>query len=245
MKEILLIVLGAIAAKATELLVEAVRQRRHGRQSLEFVGLEATTTWGWSGADLLRRLIKLDHRLLGDDLTSEREGTVEQWAPVFLANPSSWTLLVSRPRDIVGYWMFVALSPVEFERARAGSLLDSEISVAKVQPLDVPGVYNLYFVLLGVLPGFPGGGARLIDAFFTRLEEMASRGVFFREVIANAYTAEGKRICEGFGMERVGPHQDFGTVYSLKLTPWPRALRFKRWSDLADSYRRALEEGPE
>lgn len=231
-------------AKLAEIGLDAFKRRRAERATPTLVHLEDVLRWGWDGSALLRRLIALDRRVLGDVLTDEREGTVAQWAPVFVAHPETWVLLTTGPKQIVGYWCFEALHDEHFRRAKAGELMDSEITLDTVAPLDVPGIYNLYFVLLGVLPECPGGGAKLIDAFFDRIEALAVRGIFFREVCANAFTKDGKRICEGFGMTLIGPHRDFGTVYSLPLHPWPKRLRHKRWQELSEHYKQAFTDEP-
>lgn len=237
MNEILLVVAGAVLAKLAEIAVDALRRSRAERATPTLARLDDVLRWGWDGRALLKRLIALDRQIVGDALTDEREGTVDQWAPVFVAHPETWVLLTTGPKQIVGYWDIAALRDAEFERAKAGELLDSEITIDTVEPLDVPGIYNLYFVLLGVLPDAPGGGAKLIESFFDQLEALADRGIFFREVCANAFTKDGKRICEGFGMSSLGPHKDFGTVYHLPLNPWPTRLRHKRWQELAEHYK--------
>lgn len=244
-------VIGGSITKLTELWVESVNRRNAARATPTLAKLDDVLRWGWDGKALLRRLIALDQRVVGGELTEtgeklteEREGTVKQWAPVFMAHPESWVLLTVGPKQIIGYWDIAALRDEHFKRAKAGELLDSEITLDTVEPLDLPGVYNLYFVLLGVLPEYPGAGAKLIDAFYDHLEALATRGVFFREVCANAFTKHGKRICTGLGMTFVGPHKDFGEVYCLPLYPWPKRLRHKRWQELSQLYERALNENP-
>ncbi len=241
MTEVLLVVLGAVLAKLSEIGLDSFRRYRIARVTPSLARLDDVLHWGWDGPELLRNLIAFDRRIVGEVLTDEREGTVQQWAPLFTLYPESWILLTMGPKRIIGYWHFAALSDEYFQRAKTGDLLDSEITVASVQPIDVPGVYNLYFVLIAVNTECPGAGAKLIDAFFDQLEALAARGIIFREICTNAMTKDGKRLCEGFGMTPLGPNKDFGTVYSLPLHPWPPRLTFKRWLSLAEQYKRILE----
>ena len=120
--------------------------------------------------------------------------------------------------------------------------MDSEVTTDTTKPFDVPGVYKGYFVLLGALPEYPGAGRKLLDSFFKQLKSLAERGVLFSEMLANAFTPEGKRICEGFGMERVCNHADFGVVYRLKLNPWPARLDYKAWREVKELYETQLSE---
>jgi hypothetical protein len=238
--QLFLVFLGALIGKLTEELVAAYRRRKLESAAARLVRHEEVQQWGWDGPGLLRRLIALDKKVIGDSLTDEREGTESQWAPVFMAHPETWVLLVKGPKQIIGYLHFVALNDEEFSRAKAGEFYDNRLTLETIEPLDVPGAYNLYFVLIGVLPEHRYGGPRLIEAFFDQLEAFASRGIFFREMCANAYTWNGKRLCEGFGMRAAGPHKDFGTVYTLSLKEWPEAMRFKRWEQLKKLYQEAI-----
>ena len=242
MYEIILVIVGAVMAKLAEYALDAYRRRKTEAASPTVTGIEDVLRWGWDGEALLRRLIALDRSLIGDCLTAEREGTVAQWAPVFMAHPEMWILLTTGPKQIVGYWQLAALDDNTFGRALTGELLDSEITLDTVEPIDVPGIYNLYIVLLGVSPDCPNGLLKLIDAFKDRIESLARRGIFFRAVCANAFTKDGKHLCEGFGMIEIGPHKDFGTVYYLPLYPWPKRLVYKRWQEVKDHYEQAFSD---
>lgn len=216
-------VIGAIATKIVELLIE--QSRRNASVQLRVVGYDEVTAWGWSGEKLLRKLIELDRRVITDGLNDDREGTAEQWGPVFMAHPDSWALLIRGEREIVGYWHFAALDERSMTRARDGLLLDSEIRLENFNRIDLPGTYNLYFVLIGIVPEHKVRSRRLIEAFFDRLTSLAENGIFFREICANAFTEEGRMMCEAFKMRRHRTHQDFGTVYLRTFMPFPEELR--------------------
>ncbi len=110
-------------------------------------------------------------------------------------------------------------------RARDGLLLDSEIRLENFRRIDLPGTYDLYFVLIGIIPEHKVRARRLIEAFFERLTILAENGVFFREICANAFTDEGRLLCESFKLRRHRDHQDFGTVYLRTFLPFPEELR--------------------
>jgi len=218
-------------------LLETYRERQAKCTRPTFARLDEVTKWGWSGEALLKHLIAFDRNIIGETLNDEREGTVPQWTPVFMAHPETWALLTTGPKNVVGYWHFVALRDEPFRRAKAGELLDSEITIDAVEPIDKPGIYNLYVVLIGALPSCPQAGLMLIDTFLKKLQELAGRGVFFREFCANVFTNDGKRICEGLTMTPVAQNRDFGTVYLFKpFNPWPERLRHKRWQEVRQQY---------
>lgn len=240
MDDILLVLLaaalGAAIGKFTEMFVEDYKKRRTERNTLAFARIDEVLAWGWSGETLLRWLIDLDRQLIRGDMSDALEGTAPQWAPVFMAHPETWVLLVKGPKRIVGYWHFVALRDEPFMRAKACGLLDGEITAETVESIDVPGTYNLYFTLLGVLPEHPMGRGKLIQSFLESLEALAERGVFFREMCTNAMTTESQTLCDNFGMAHIGSHRVEGKVYSLRFDAWPERLRHRRWHNLQELY---------
>jgi hypothetical protein len=167
---------------------------RRSSERLSFARLDDVSRWGWTGEQLLKQLIAFDRKVVGHELTEERQGTVPQWAPVFLNHPETWALLTRGPKNIIGYWHFAALNDDEFARLKAGELQESEITLDSLESLDTPGIYNLYFTLLGSLPEYPGAGARLMYAFYHQLETLARKGIYFREICANVFTEDGRRI---------------------------------------------------
>ncbi|MCB1824783.1 MAG: hypothetical protein KDJ54_09510 [Candidatus Competibacteraceae bacterium] len=233
-------VLGAIFSKGTEWSLDWFRKQKNPESPRVITSVDVLS-WGWNGEKLLKKLIALDRKILGDELTSDsREGTVDQWAPLFMRDVDGWSA-IAIDRQIIGYYSFFALIEDSYERAKRGHLLDSEVTIDNTVPFDVPGIYKGYFVLIGADPKFSGAGRKLLDSFFDNLQALAERGVLFEEMLANAFTADGKRTCEGFGMEKLCDHSDFGVVYSLRLKPWPSRLDFKRWQEIKQLYEERLK----
>jgi hypothetical protein len=240
MLEIIILLLGAAIGKATEQVIVWYINARNPNKIPRLLKIDDIVAWGWRGERLLRDLIRIDKILLGNTLTTEaREGTVSQWAPVFMKHTEGWAILAVR-KKIVGYFSFFALSEEAFLKAKEGKLLDCEVTIENTIALDTPGNYKAYFVLLAAFPEFPRAGVRLIDAFFDQLENLAERGVLFEEMIANAFTPSGKRICEGFGMEKVCNHADFGEIFSIRFNPWPTRLDYKKWASLKALYEKNI-----
>jgi len=228
-------VLGAVAVRCFDVLAKRFSAKQ--ANDLRIAGYDQVIGWGWDGIELLKRLIELDKRVIRQGLNDEREGTAEQWGPVFMRHPDSWAILVKAENDIVGYWHFAALNDRTFARAKNGQLLDSEITLTNFDPLELPGTYNLYFVLIGILPEHAPRSRRLIEVFFERLTKLAESGIFFREICANAFTEDGIRTCEAFRLIRLKPHHDFGTIYHRPFMPFPDDLRrLKSLARLAELY---------
>lgn len=235
-------VLGGVAIAITSFYLNWLKTRVKPSKELKLARYKDVIEWGWDGHKLLDKLIKLDYAVV-PQLNEEREGTIDQWAPVFMEHPYSWCLLVTRPKEIVGYWHFSAVKPAVAERIRQGKLQDSEITLDAIEDLDNLGCYVGYFTLIGILEehrslGFP----LLVEAFFNELATLGERGIYFSKFLANAYTDKGKNLCNSVGMHPVTPHADYGTVYEVKLIPWPGSLRHKGFSKAEEAYAYATVE---
>lgn len=234
-------IFGALAGKMTEWCLDWYKSTC-GPKIPKLVKAADIAAWGWNARRLLKELILLDRAVLGNELTSDsREGTVDQWAPLFTRDTEGWAALAVSKR-LVGYFSFFALNVSSYEQAQTGTLLDSQVTLESTIAFDSPGIYKAYFVLLGVRPEYPGAGKRLLDAFFDQVKSLAERGVFFEDMLANAFTPYGKRLCEGFGMAKLRDHTDFGEVYHLRLHPWPTCLDHKRWHDIKELYKGKLTQ---
>lgn len=155
LRDLLIFFVTVIGTKVADYGIERFRRRKRMKQVPAIVSAEQVAAWGWSGEKLLKELIHLDKKLLGDMLNPQREGTVAQWAPVFMSRTEGWALLATWDKRVVGYFSFFALNEDTYRKAGAGALLDSEITIDTTIPLDTPAVYKAYFVLLGALPEFP------------------------------------------------------------------------------------------
>ena len=156
----------------------------------------------------------MDYLTIGG-LTHEHEGDPDQWAPVFMNQPDTWRLLIGDNDSIVGYWHAVSLLPDVYKIAKSGRLIDSELTVDKVSLMDFEGKYDLYVVSVGLLEKYRTRKNKqlLAESFYDALDKLAQEEIYVREVIANAYSAEGVALCKSFGMTEIGSHIDTGLMF--------------------------------
>jgi len=187
-------------------------------EALNVADIDDAQNWGWSGTTLLDAFIALDYATL-EGLTGDNEGDSKQWAPIFMNQPETWRMLTTQPKVIKGYWHFAPLFPDDYARAKAGELLDSEITVDRVQTLLEPGQYDIYFVQLCLHPRFRAMKYRkqLVCSVLSVMEDLAKDEIFIREICANAYTPEGVGACRTFHMEPGKEHKSHGTIYSAPI----------------------------
>lgn len=176
---------STIQAAAVEHLSPRFNEPTRGKpvdfasSSLSVATIADVLHWGWDGSKLLEALIHLDYETT-EHLTHAHEGDPSQWGPVFMNHPETWRLLVSGPRAIVGYWHMAPLFPKEYVMAKAGQLLDSQITVDTMQLFELPGQYDVYFVQVCMLPEFrrPRTVQLLFDTVFEVIELLSHSEVY-------------------------------------------------------------------
>ena len=199
--------IGALAAVAAAMIAfqQAAGRRRKSAYTVE--GEKWVFVRGWSYADLLHRLIDLDHlTLAGADLTAQDEGTAEQWAPVFQKSPQTWALIVYDKKLIVGYWSYFSVSDRLAARIEAGTLRDCEITADQVKSIREPGPHTIYFGMVARHPDMTAKGDRafrlLMRSMLKSLHYHLER-VDIQRAYAVCFTSEAARLCRDFNFAHV------------------------------------------
>lgn len=171
---------------------------------------------------LARRVLEIDFSTI-DNLTEEFSGTVEDRAPIFEKSPDSWRLLIHEG-EIVGYWQLYCLQSEYFEKMRAGEMKDGEIVSHMIEPLAFRGHYQAYFNIIATKEGRHRGAepvVLLLESVMECLWTLAQTGIFFSDVCADAFTDDGRRVCDLIGMAPETDNQNApdgveATIYSIR-----------------------------
>jgi hypothetical protein len=206
---------------------------------LDIAGIEDVLSWGWNGQMLAEELIRLDYMTI-PSLIVRHEGDTAQWAPVFMNQPDTWRLLVDKPQSIVGYWHFAPLRPEDFAVAKRGALLDSNITIDKVRFFGPPGFYDIYFSQVCMHPSFRKrrGIQLLFKSIFQLFDDLSHRGIFVKEICANAYTNVGSTLCRNFRLEYLCKHLERGKIYAGPVRNLVGHKLAGDFSDLAERYKK-------
>ncbi|HMJ87872.1 MAG TPA: toll/interleukin-1 receptor domain-containing protein [Vicinamibacterales bacterium] len=204
---------------------------------LHVADIDNVASWQWSGEELLNRLIALDREMF-QGISDAHEGNATQWAPVFMDHPDTWRLVITPANQIIGYWHFVPLFDDTYESARAGELMDSEITTDKVRVFEFPGDYKIYLVSIGLLPRYRRTKAfiLMLNSLFDILLTLARDGIFISSVLANAYTESGIAMSRTFGMTRHGRHREQGDVFESAMVDILRQQPCRDYTELRRLY---------
>jgi hypothetical protein len=173
---------------------------------------------GWTPDATIRRLIEIDYATLAG-LDEVSEGSLAQWTDVLKNNPEGYSFVLNPSRELVGYWHFEAIQEDLFERAMSGCMEEEEITLDKLRLLCLPGLYDIYFIIVSVLPRYRGYRINriLLDSWLDRLSQFAESGIFIRSLCANAFTPEGVALCRSIGMQRRLKHVRNGEIYYMSM----------------------------
>jgi len=195
-------------------------------------------SWGWTEQMQVKECMNLDYNTV-QGLTQEHEGRMEQWTSIIRENEDTWRLLVNDSKEIIGYWHFVPLFDEEFENAKNGHLLDSDITVDKI-PILLPGIYNIYFICINIKQMYQKTKAiqLMLDSLMNVLADFAEQEVFFEKVCAQAYTDSGTALCKSLGLKYHKKHFDSGDVYIQNVLDILERPYFKRNGMLLEQYKK-------
>lgn len=182
-------------------------ENRLGNRKLRLAGAEfVQAEYGNDYEKLLEVLISLDESTIVG-INVEHEGTPDQWAPIFQSSPYTWRLMLCGD-EIIGYWQFMCIKKEYYEGISSGSIVDSEIRADMMDVPVMPDKYFGYFCVIAIKSLYQGGEAfSLINKSLTaRIADFSRHGILFEKFFATAFTFEGIRMCERFGMTRKGRH---------------------------------------
>ena len=204
---------------------------------LSVAGIEEVRKWGWTPEKLLDEIVQLDRDCI-PEMTLTDEGTPGQWLPIRTQHPDTMRLLVEKPGTLAGYWSFVPLFDQDFALAREGKLVEGELTADRIPEFELGGRYHMYFVMMALKPQFRHCEAihALYHSFFGVMENLAEKGVFFDEVVTNAYTPSGVGVCRSLGMQFLTRHVNHGDIYWTKLYPLPNTPAAKEHPKLSSLY---------
>jgi hypothetical protein len=167
----------------------------------------------YSVEQILKRLIQIDYETMVN-LTEESCGVLNQWYELFIAFPETYSMLMDK-EEIVGYWHFVCLDDIHFEKAKRGELIDIDITIDTVEHMYLPDVYRGYLIGIAILPKYRSARnlQLLLNSFVKQLEGFAEHGIFIFEWCANAFTKEGKAMCKSLKMKKLCDNILDGEMY--------------------------------
>ncbi|MGC8585892.1 MAG: hypothetical protein ACP5L4_07275, partial [Thermoplasmata archaeon] len=129
-----------------------------------------------------------------------------------------------------------------FNLAKEGKLLDSKITVDIVNPINLPGEYNIYFVSICLKAQYRHTEAtiKLWKSIFDVFTQFAKNDIYINEIVTNAITQSGEAFAKKFGLSYICEHQEKGKIFWRKFYPFTekdKELWLENFNDLEKLYK--------
>ena len=198
---------------------------------------ECGELFGWSPRAAMEILQQIDFEVF-PDLAPGHYGRIEDWEEKWTRLPDAGRILATSDGKAVGYWSFAPLSPKQREKFEDGIFYDTDMQISDLPGLSSDSGNFIYISAVVIRESFRTSIAlrHLYRSFFDQLTKLAERDIFIDMIYANAFSAEGERMCQHAGAKRLSLHSDQGVVYALSMFPFPGGLPFTRFGELRSSY---------
>lgn len=160
-------------------------------------------------------------------------------------NPDIYTLLLDlETSKIVGVINAMPIDDETFLQIKRGKMNDLEICPENIRTFDLPDFYKMYFASIALLPAYEGTNAfrLLYNAFLEKLLRLAQRDMVISELVADAITAKGVKLCEYVGMVKVTESDHGSSIYAASLLPPTLRATTISGKKLQNYYRTKFEE---
>ncbi len=142
-------------------------------------------------------------------------------------NPDIYTFIIDREsRKPAGYLNAMPLDDSTYEKVRQGQLADNKITAEGIIPFQDDQSLKIYLMSIAVAEKyrrfgdgiFQQGYVQLLTGFVDKLIYYAkNHSIRIAHFLATAWTPEGRRICQSFGMNQVGLDPYGDTIYEIEL----------------------------
>lgn len=131
-------------------------------------------------------------------------------------------------RRIVGYAAVLPITDDLFYEIQSGKFKDNDLGIDNIRRYDMPDFYKLYAACINVHPEYQNTSAfyKLYNALIKTMYFLATeREVYITEVIAEASTLHGKKLCKLFGLQKSQDTELDTELYKVSLLPPSLRLR--------------------
>lgn len=149
-------------------------------------------------------------------------GSTEAVTRWYFLEPRIYTLLKHKETGrIIGYINAIPIADQVFRQIEAGDVSEMALGSDEIMPYDLPGIYRLYLCSIAITDEFRSLAnlRRLVDGFLDRVIRLANDDIFIKEIVADAVTSSGVRMCEQFGFHRVALTCRETPIFKVRVLP--------------------------
>jgi Domain of unknown function (DUF4145) len=156
-------------------------------------------------------------------------------------NPEIFNILYDSDAAMtVGCLTVVPIRNGLYNDIRRGTVVDNVLPINQIRKFDFPDKYILYVASIVIHPSYHRSSAflRLFDGYLLKLMDLADRGIYASEILADAITDDGRALSENLGLRRVSASYHSSQIYSGLMLPPQLRLTTPRGRKLREIYQR-------
>ena len=203
---------------------------------------EELVSLGYNAEKIAMQLVENDY-VNCNGIGEDNEGDAQQWAKFIQNSTDTFQFLLNGHNEIVGNWSILALNEQMFEEAKAGNLLEKDISHEKSEMIVFPDVYYGYILVFSLLPDYrngPDNYLKILCSFYEQIEVYAEHGIFFKEWCMNVFSAEIENLVKKLGFVYLCDNVSFGKIYHQFFLPLPNNSIISKFPRLKQLYEGAM-----
>ena len=189
----------------------------------------------------IKQAVDIDEKSYSD----EYKGVLELCLAWFKQNPEIYTLIIDKRIDkVVGYINALPLEEEIIRKIQDGVFMDTDIKPENILTYDFPDFYKLYLCSVVIDPDYRGTIAfkMLYEAYFDKLLNLARNDVYVSEIIADAVTKDGEKLCNFIGMKKINDTTHGSLIYKTTLLPPSIRVTTRKAKNIALLYQKKYEE---
>lgn len=162
---------------------------------------------------------EIDYMVLREDLIASVETAIEWY------EYNNYTYVAIRDKStkkIAGYFTLLPITEDTYNLILSGDFMDKEFTTDSILQYDAPGMYLLYVASVAIHPIYQNTNAfiELYNAVIDIMIYLAKhRDVYVSQILAEASTKQGEKLCKIMGMKKYGATNFDTDVYTLTLIP--------------------------
>ena len=162
---------------------------------------------------------EIDYLVLREDLIASIETAIEWY------DYNNYTYIAIKDKStkrIVGYFTLLPITQDTYNLILSGDFMDKEFTTDSIVQYDAPGIYILYVAAVAIHPYYQNSNAfiELYNAVIDVILALAQqREIYFSQVLAEASTKQGEKLCKIMGMKKHTSTTSNTDVYTLTLIP--------------------------
>jgi hypothetical protein len=185
---------------------------------------------------------EIENKVLRSDLISPVD---EVWSWYLFNNYSMHCIKDSINGKVAGFINALPVVDEFYDKISTGKMIDTIVGIQNLRKYDMPDFYKVYVSSICISPEYQNTYAfkLLYDSFIDLLLNLAlKKEIFISEILADASTFQGERLCNSVGMIFHKDTDHNSKIYKGVLIPPSLRLRNLKGKELINVYQRKFEE---